>query len=657
MDLHDLSDDPDYAASQRQCQDSGINSSLDSDQLSDSGEFEVVYCKENVAIHPSQYVALRITGRLRVIKQSSSLFLTWIPYRDESKLIDSVGQSLSSAAIEEDENLYAIKSVSLGDIHSIRRHIPPFGWQHIIVVLLSGLTFPPLYFYTGGVREFLATLKQYVFIVRSADDTNVFRFKGLHDSFQKSLSSLELPRDFSVANRATFHHSHSTVSANSDRMSENGTAVHGSSVDSKYRGRKKHKVLDPAHVLSVQVLEKFSLVTKLARETTTQLFREIQDSRLPLGNKKLQNNLLHATIVGHKTQPKAEDIEGTSVDSKFGRSFLCGKKRKPSLTNVEWRTFLDREGRILDSKALRKRIFYGGVEIDLRKEVWRFLLGYYDYDSTFAEREYLDSMKKLEYESLKSQWKSISEMQARKFTKFRERKGLIEKDVVRTDRSVPYYEGESNPNVTILRDILLTYSFYNFDLGYCQGMSDLLSPILFVIRDESAAFWSFVALMERLGSNFNRDQNGMHTQLFALMKLVELLDPPLHKYFGDADCLNYFFCFRWILIQFKREFEYEEIMQLWEALWTHHLSEHFHLYMSVAILKSHREKIMGEGMDFDDLLKFINGLAGEIDLNEIISVAEVLCVSAGEHGAACIPPGTPPSPPVHFDAQPDDQVL
>lgn len=39
---------------------------------------------------------------------------------------------------------------------------------------------------------------------------------------------------------------------------------------------------------------------------------------------------------------------------------------------------------------------------------------------------------------------------------------------VRTDRSLPFYDGDDNPNVDILRDILLTYSFYNFDLGYCQ---------------------------------------------------------------------------------------------------------------------------------------------------------------------------------------------
>ena len=55
-----------------------------------------------------------------------------------------------------------------------------------------------------------------------------------------------------------------------------------------------------------------------------------------------------------------------------------------------------------------------------------------------------------------------------------------------------------------------------------QGMSDLLSPILFVMGDESEAFWCFVALMERLGPNFNRDQNGMHSQLFALSKVFLL---------------------------------------------------------------------------------------------------------------------------------------
>lgn len=38
---------------------------------------------------------------------------------------------------------------------------------------------------------------------------------------------------------------------------------------------------------------------------------------------------------------------------------------------LQWSTFLDSEGRVVDVKALRKRIFYGGVEHSLRKEVHR----------------------------------------------------------------------------------------------------------------------------------------------------------------------------------------------------------------------------------------------------------------------------------------------
>jgi hypothetical protein len=68
--------------------------------------------------------------------------------------------------------------------------------------------------------------------------------------------------------------------------------------------------------------------------------------------------------------------------------------------------------------------------------------------------------------------------------------------VVRTDRSTTFFENDDDPNLKMLHDILVTYSFYNFDIGYCQGMSDLLSPILVVMEDEADAFWCFAGLME-----------------------------------------------------------------------------------------------------------------------------------------------------------------
>jgi hypothetical protein len=97
---------------------------------------------------------------------------------------------------------------------------------------------------------------------------------------------------------------------------------------------------------------------------------------------------------------------------------------------------------------------------------------------------------------------------------------------------------------------------------------------------------------------------------------------------------------------YRREFDYYDVLRLWEVLWSHHLSEHFHLYMCVAILKRHRRKIMDEQMEFDTLLKFINELSGHIELESTLRDTEALCLFAGEKGAACIPPGTPPSLPV-----------
>lgn len=109
-----------------------------------------------------------------------------------------------------------------------------------------------------------------------------------------------------------------------------------------------------------------------------------------------------------------------------------------------------------------------------------------------------------------------------------------------------------------------------------------------------------------------------------------------------------------------REFSFDQIMLLWEVLWTHYLSEHFHLYLCVAILKRYRQRIIGEQMDFDTLLKFINELSGQINLDRVVQDAEALCTIAGENGAACIPAGTPPSMPIETDGGlyvQEDEVL
>lgn len=80
----------------------------------------------------------------------------------------------------------------------------------------------------------------------------------------------------------------------------------------------------------------------------------------------------------------------------------------------------------------------------------------------------------------------------------------------RTDRTVDIYVDESMPNpdpimnvgtnenLEILKNILVTYNEFNTELGYVQGMSDLLSPLFAVIGEEPLAFWAFSGFMDRM---------------------------------------------------------------------------------------------------------------------------------------------------------------
>ncbi|CAG9838930.1 unnamed protein product [Diabrotica balteata] len=139
-----------------------------------------------------------------------------------------------------------------------------------------------------------------------------------------------------------------------------------------------------------------------------------------------------------------------------------------------------------------------GVTPSLRPEVWKFLLDYFPWSSTETERQKLQAVKSDEYYNMKLQWKRMTKVQEDNFSDYRERKSLIEKDVNRTDRTLDFYAGDNNANLQTLNDILMTYIMYNFDLGYVQGMSDLLSPILMLLDNEVDSFWCFVGFMNKV---------------------------------------------------------------------------------------------------------------------------------------------------------------
>lgn len=165
---------------------------------------------------------------------------------------------------------------------------------------------------------------------------------------------------------------------------------------------------------------------------------------------------------------------------------------------------------------------------------------------------------------------------------------------------------------------------YDFDLGYVQGMSDLLSPLLYVMENEVDAFWCFASYMDQMHQNFEEQMQGMKTQLIQLSTLLRLLDSGFCSYLESQDSGYLYFCFRWLLIRFKREFSFLDILRLWEVMWTELPCKNFHLLLCCAILESEKQQIMEKHYGFNEILKHINELSMKIDVEDVLCKAEAI---------------------------------
>lgn len=465
-------------------------------------------------------------------------------------------------------------SVSISDLRSIT--VKEEGWTFLLLQLKDASTsLPPLHFHQGGSREFLDNLRRFALLTECPDDDRCLLVSTPNRALSQSFENLLDDNNFGLVN--------------------------------KFKR-------DPY----VATLGSFSKVTNYIFDALRG--SEEQQQRPPEEVADLLGEVIPGLEINQQEEPGFEVITRIDLGSRPPVS------RRDPLTAEDWTKHQDREGRMVDTSRLKHNIFKGGLCHAVRKEAWKFLLGYFPWESSLEDRKVLQRAKTDEYFRMKLQWKSVSEEQERRNSRLRDYRSLIEKDVNRTDRTNRFYEGIDNPGLVLLHDILMTYCMYDFDLGYVQGMSDLLSPILYVMENEVDAFWCFVAFMDQMHQNFEEQMQGMKLQLIHLSALLRLLDLSFWNYLESQDSGYLYFCFRWLLIRFKRELSFQDVLRLWEVMWTGLPCQNFHLLVCCAILDSEKQKIMEENYGFNEILKHINELSMKLDIKEILQKAEGICL-------------------------------
>lgn len=306
----------------------------------------------------------------------------------------------------------------------------------------------------------------------------------------------------------------------------------------------------------------------------------------------------------YEVRPQCTDVPKTKFRVKAGKT----------LSSRRWEAAFTPEGYLNIGKILR-RIYRGGIHPSIRGEVWEFLLGCYDPKSTFGERDQIRQRRREQYAVLKEECRQIFSMigsgrfitapvitedgyptqdplvlqEANGAQRPTENGSLNDTDLVketdprivqwkltlhqigldvfRTDRTLIFYEKQEN--LAKLWDILAVYAWFDKDIGYCQGMSDLCSPMIILLEDEGDAFWCFQHLMRRLRGNFKCTESsvGVEMQLSNLATVTQVIDPKLHKHLETLGGGDYLFAFRMLMVLFRREFSFGDSLFLWEMMW------------------------------------------------------------------------------------------
>ena len=158
----------------------------------------------------------------------------------------------------------------------------------------------------------------------------------------------------------------------------------------------------------------------------------------------------------------------------------------------------------------------------------------------------------------------------------------------------------------MLLDILFIYGKLNPDIGYRQGMHELLAPLLWVVHQdaidkatvqssdrnaegadfmldvldyqqrEADAFNLFCAVMQTAKSFYEMGDNRDSSPIVAKSKrihedLLGTFDSELALHLQVAGVLPQIYAIRWIRLLFGREFDFKDVLRIWDILFAESL--------------------------------------------------------------------------------------
>lgn len=234
---------------------------------------------------------------------------------------------------------------------------------------------------------------------------------------------------------------------------------------------------------------------------------------------------------------------------------------------------------------LHKRV-YKGIPDKLRSQVWIKLLN--------LEKVMKDAKNRNKYQEmlrLAREWGT----EARQ----------IDSDVNRQFREHIFYRERYSIKQKSLFNVLVAYSMYNSEVGYCQGMSGL-AGVLLMYMDEEEAFWALSILL----SDRKYAMHGLFIEGFPKLtrflahhdKIIAKFIPKLKKHFDQYNLDSILYSLKWFFVVFIERIPFSLCLRVWDIYLLD--GEKVVTAMAYTILRLHKSKIL-KLKDMDLIVQYI----------------------------------------------------
>ncbi|KAG7374338.1 Rab-GTPase-TBC domain containing protein [Nitzschia inconspicua] len=196
------------------------------------------------------------------------------------------------------------------------------------------------------------------------------------------------------------------------------------------------------------------------------------------------------------------------------------------------------------------------------------------------------------------------------------------------DTSAPITDfGDNGPSAVTtpggqaaLRRVLRAYSYYDSEVGYCQGMNFIAGMFLTVMSEEEA-FWLLVVVMNdypcKMRGMFGEGMKETHKVLYIGEKLIHHYLPRLARHLDKEHIHVTMFATQWLLTQYTSSFRFDLVFRVWDCF----LGEGWKIIYRVmlALLQKYQSQLLK--MSFEEILTFFRELPDKVEGYQIMEIA------------------------------------